>query len=300
MVKKICLSFFLVILFTSAALGILAFSVIQKLCTRKIPKTAYLQNSIHKKNKIITKHSAQPVSFMSSDGIQLHGLFIERPQANRAVVLCHGYHNSKEEMRAFIKLFPNDTILLFDFRAHGESSGTFITIGHHEKHDVLAAVDFLRNQKQITGKIIGFGCSMGAATLLAAQAEEKVFDALILDSSFDALHKQVARVFERKAGLPKMPIMPIAALLFEHIAQVPLHGIWPVQHAKKVQCPTLVIHSQHDAFTPVGCAYKIFSALSTSQKMVYIAPCNGHVKAIEKCREEYFFMVKIFLDSIPT
>jgi alpha/beta superfamily hydrolase len=38
-------------------------------------------------------------------------------------------------------------VLLFDFRSHGDSDGHTISLGRHERLDVLAAVHYLRAQR---------------------------------------------------------------------------------------------------------------------------------------------------------
>ena len=63
-------------------------------------------------------------------------------------------------------------VLLFDFRGHGDSDGHTISLGRHERLDVLAAVHYLRAQRAEQARtVMGLGISMGASALTHAAAE---------------------------------------------------------------------------------------------------------------------------------
>ena len=63
-------------------------------------------------------------------------------------------------------------VLLFDFRGHGDSDGHTVSLGRHERLDVLAAVHYLRPQRAEQARMaMGLGISMGASALTHAAAE---------------------------------------------------------------------------------------------------------------------------------
>src|SRR5579859_2547920 len=85
--------------------------------------------------------NAQEVVFNAQDGIRLSGVLVPNEQAKRIVIICHGFQASKEMMSDCVQaLYDNETIFfLFDFRAHGSSQGSYISLAYHEKKDLYAA-----------------------------------------------------------------------------------------------------------------------------------------------------------------
>lgn len=121
-----------------------AYYVIKKFTKR--PVYSVLRQQEHEKNRelLLKEFKAQPLTFQTIDGITLSGLLLVREQAQRNLLVCHGYRMSKERMSSFATMFPNHNIFLFDYRAHGESQGDYTTIGYNEKKDVLGALSVLK------------------------------------------------------------------------------------------------------------------------------------------------------------
>src|SRR5690606_1705403 len=101
-------------------------------------------------------------------------------------------------------IFQDDTLLLLDFRAHGSSEGSFISLGHHEIKDIKAAYDFLSSDPRTQGlPLYALGVSMGSSSLVQATSIYALpFSGLILDSGFACLERQMKRTFSRFSRLP--------------------------------------------------------------------------------------------------
>jgi pimeloyl-ACP methyl ester carboxylesterase len=77
------------------------------------------------------------------------------------------------------------TVLLFDFRGHGESGGARSTLGLLEKRDVAGAVAYLRDLGGIDGDRIGlYGVGMGAHAAVLAAADLPQVRVLVLDNLY--------------------------------------------------------------------------------------------------------------------
>jgi pimeloyl-ACP methyl ester carboxylesterase len=284
------------------SIGILVFGsyiYYNKLCAslrRKLPspETAALIAQHYK--QIMALPNARTVTFSAHDGPQLHGILITRSQARRIIMLCHGYHRTKESMEPYIKLFPHDTILLFDFRGHGQSCGDLVSIGYYETQDIFAALDFLHHEPA-TQKlpIIGFGVSMGGSSLIAAASKTHDFKALILDSSFASLAHEVAHQLELQ--LPKF-LLPLAQRILESVAGFCLSVMTPARAIKKVRCPILIIHSHDDPFTPVHHAHTLYRASTVPNKQLWIVTGSAHADAFKDYPQEYQERVHAFLKQI--
>src|SRR4029453_18026727 len=97
-------------------------------------------------------------------GSLLHGWFV--PGHHGAVVLMHGLHASRRSQLSRARLLHDAgySVLLFDFQAHGESPGNYITFGYLESRDARAAVDYVRRRLP-EQKVAVIGQSMGGALL---------------------------------------------------------------------------------------------------------------------------------------
>lgn len=73
-----------------------------------------------------------PVQFPSASGATIHGWFIPGKKGAGAIILMHGVRANRLSMldRARFLSHVDYSVLLFDFQAHGESTGQHITFGH--------------------------------------------------------------------------------------------------------------------------------------------------------------------------
>src|SRR5574341_707994 len=110
------------------------------------------------------------VAFPATDGVTLRGRFWARGKT--VVVLAHmlGTDQSSWGDLAGHLAARGYTVLTFDFRGVGESSGRFV-IGHLAR-DTLGAVRFVRRRDPT--KIVLIGASMGGTAALMAAGETPV------------------------------------------------------------------------------------------------------------------------------
>jgi alpha/beta superfamily hydrolase len=79
----------------------------------------------------------------------------------------------------------------FDFSGCGNSQGDWVTLGHKEKDDLKAVIEYLYENKRVSS--IGlWGRSMGAATSVFYESENPgTVNGMVLDSGFANLGKVV-------------------------------------------------------------------------------------------------------------
>ncbi|HDH44034.1 MAG TPA: hypothetical protein ENG66_01320 [Thermococcus sp.] len=84
------------------------------------------------------------ITFKSGD-IKLKGWFI-LGDSNATIVIAHGYGENKAECLDYAEFLHKASynLLLFDFRAHGESEGNWTSNGYYESDDIIAAVNTLK------------------------------------------------------------------------------------------------------------------------------------------------------------
>lgn len=239
-----------------------------------------------------SKYSSNTVQFYTPDGLKISGLLLEPEKANgHAVIICHGIRHDKKSGVRYVQylLTAGYTLLLIDFRNHGESDGDVTTYGYYEKHDLLSAIRYLKERAQITGKIGVLGASMGASIAILAAAECDDISALVLDSPFASLDRICSFGVSRITGLPEMVMrLPLKLayvwlLAFEH-CDVPT--VEPALSAQKLRCPLFLIHGGKDEMIPVDHSKEIYNQ-ATVEKELWIIDDVGHLGVYLKHPDEY-------------
>lgn len=219
----------------------------------------------------------QTVQFETSDGLSLSGWWIPASSrtgrrtrdSDRTVVVCHGLAANKSNQLVLARqLVPGGyNVLIFDFRAHGQSEGQLTTFGARERLDVLAAVRWLRHDRPEQARhVYGVGASMGAAALIAAAAdaspEGQAIEAVAVYGTYDDLGS-LARHLAHNSFLPPLNWLAASVSLPLASAQVGVNlldfrpadliqDIWPR--------PVMVIHGYRDEIIPFEHGQRLYDA----------------------------------------
>ncbi len=154
----------------------------------------------------------ESVDLRTTDGVRLAAWFIpaDRPTAT-AVVVLHGFTGNRlPELAGFVPwLQRHHNVLQFDFRGHGASDGTVVTLGARERADIAAAVEYLRARG--LDRIALFGVSMGAAAAILAAPELPVV-AVVADAPYaQVAHPVASRMRDQGWPLPELGSRAIVA-----------------------------------------------------------------------------------------
>lgn len=280
-----------------STLGVVYY-MIKKFTSR--PIYSAMRQQEHEKNRavLLTKFNAQPITFSALDGVRLSGLLLIRENAKRNLLVCHGYRMSKERLCSFASMFPDDNILLFDYRAHGESDGEYTSIGYNEKKDVLGGFKLLKtHEKTKELPIFAIGISMGAVSLLAAACEFQEVKGLVLDSPFLRLDEQAKRTLQKRYNLPLFPFAAVGRLVFEYIMKFSLAEVDSLVWAEQVKSPIFIIHSMKDDTAPMSDATMIYEKIKT-QKDLWLVHESGHARIFNDCSAEYQQRIHQFFNTI--
>lgn len=236
-----------------------------------------------KRIEFLKNDNVKQVNFLSKDGVGLAGLLIKRSNAIGNILLCHGYQSCKESMIDYVEIFPEYNILLFDFRAHGQSEGKFRTLGCHEYKDVIAAAEFLREQTKQPGAtfsllpqiILGFSMG-GAVALHAVGIDPTICDLLIADSAFSNLKDVMYYAFTLKSGLPYYPFLPVIERVVNFWANCEIAKTRPYESLKNFNKPIFFIHSCVDEVVPPSDSLLMFSCATNEKNKLWIGPKCDH------------------------
>lgn len=138
----------------------------------------------------------QDCHIRSADGLLLHASFFPAKDAERIVVLCHGYKGSSFGDFANIARFLHEhkcSLLFIDQRCCGESEGDFITFGAKEQYDIQEWAWYAAGKNKDRLPIYLYGESMGAAAVLMAAGHRlpEEVRGLIADCGFRSMRGQL-------------------------------------------------------------------------------------------------------------
>lgn len=255
------------------------------------------------RSRLFQRSDISHVYYRSQDGLSLHGYLVQREKPEGNMVLCHGYRSSKEFMYGYIDMFPQFNILLFDFRAHGESEGKVTSIGCHEYKDVLASAYYMKEHlKSEDGRmlpLVVLGISMGAASAIkAASVDKNMSDALIVDSTFADLRSALERGFSLKSGLPHNPFFVVLSAMFQYFGACDISTMDTTAAIEKVTMPTMIIHSCEDNFLELANGLRLYDhVIKAKHKSKWIGPKCRHGHLHDFCPDEYKKEVLKFLHA---
>ena len=243
----------------------------------------------------------EAIQFISADGTILRGWFLPsegRPKG--VIVCCHGVDSTRLAL-----LRPAQTlhragyaVLLFDFRARGESGGEFCTLGYRETDDLLAAVAYAQSRPDCRNLPIGaLGESMGGAVALMAAARNPAIRGVIAESPFARLDHAVACHFQSLLGAGG-PILGVPTRwMGERLIGKNCAEIAPVAEISRIAPrPLLLIADAADLLCPPSETDFLFAAAG-GPKQLWTVPNAGHIGAKTAQPAEYKRRVLAFFDS---
>jgi alpha-beta hydrolase superfamily lysophospholipase len=244
---------------------------------------------------------AEAVEFQSASGATIRGWFIAGQPGQGAIVLMHGVRANRLSMvrRARLLSARGFAVLLFDFQAHGTSTGARITFGHLEGRDAAAAVAFTR--QRAPGERVGvIGSSLGGAAALLAPGGLHV-DAMVLESVYPDIGSATVNRIKAAVGEPlgSMVSKPVAQL-FE-VLMAPILGatsfdLRPIDRMADINAPVLVIGGTRDTSTTPEETTAMF-ARAQPPKYSWLIQGAGHVDAEQYGLEAYHARVFGFLSE---
>jgi len=200
------------------------------------------------------------------------------------VVYLHG--NSSNRMECIeelpVVLGIGATMFSFDFTGSGNSDGDFVSLGHYEKDDLLAVLDYLHNLKTISG-IALWGRSMGAVTALMHASRDPMIQAMILDSAFTDLAKVTEELIDR--GREAGAIMPkfVEFLLFQMVRQsvqkaasFDIEQLRPIDDLKNCMIPAIFLAGDLDTLISPTHSQILFQNYPHPEKHLIIIQNGDH------------------------
>jgi len=226
---------------------------------------------------------------------KLEGWFVEKENHKGVVILFHGYSSNKSGILNYSNEFNKMgySTLMMDFMGSGGSEGYETTIGYKESQDVKEAFDYIKNRFP-NDKITLFAPSMGATAIMKSVSEfDLKADKLIIECPFGSLLKTTRKRFEAM-GLPTFPFAEI--LLFYGGIQSgfnPFNHI-PIEYAKKITVPTLLIYGTKDKRVTQEETDAIFQNLA-GEKTLKLLKKSAHENYLSNSKSEWLNTITKFM-----
>ncbi len=231
----------------------------------------------------------------SDSGSQIATWYTNSPDSVATVVLVHGIHGNRKKLLKRAKLLINEgyAVVLIDLQAHGESPGRLITLGHLERHDVQAAVEFAR-QKNPKHRVGVIGISLGGAS--AVLGSPLKVDAMVLESVFPTIEEAVGDRVQAKLGPLSCLISPLLLCQIQPRLGVSADRLRPIEHIGEVACPLLIASGDRDPHTTIAETRRLFAAASEPKQLVVFQGAR-HQDLLEQNPPLYENEVLTFLDQ---
>jgi pimeloyl-ACP methyl ester carboxylesterase len=203
-----------------------------------------------------------------------------RPETRGTLLFLHGKGGCGAEwmpdtVRA-LRLGFN--VLVPELRGHPPSTGARITYGILETGDMLRLLDLAESRFGVSRRRLGVdGCSMGALVALHFAAATSPA-ALWLQAPFGDMQAMAAHYLHRATSLPAFLFALPVRILIRRIVRtegIDLSEADPLRAARRVTCPTVVVHGEDDDLVPIRFAPRVYEALA-GEKSFWRVPRCGH------------------------
>ena len=238
-----------------------------------------------------TQHSSTPakfniafeeISIPAKNRRQLYGWWIPAQtdciNPLPVIILVHGWNRNLERMLPYIKrLHPKGYHLLaFDSRNHGSSDTDGYSSMLKFAEDIMAAIDFLKDQPCVDHDRIGVtGLSIGGAASIYAAANDHRIKSVIAVGAF-AHPLDVMKPELKKRQIPYFPIVWAFFKYVELRMGASFRNIAPINNIKNARAQILLIHGDADITVPVEQAELLKSAGNPKNIQLWIVPKKGH------------------------
>jgi alpha-beta hydrolase superfamily lysophospholipase len=241
----------------------------------------------------------QTIELNSASGARLTAWVMAPPVRRGAVVVLHGVHANRSDMLGRAELLWRNgyAVLVPDFQAHGESTGTRVTFGYLESRDAASAVRYLR-RRYPTLPVAAIGVSMGGAALALA-AHDAQPDAAVLEAVYPSITEALDNRIAHRAGLLSHVLTPLLLLQLEPRLGIGPDDLRPIDGIKSLHAPVLIISGAADWHTTASQTQALYAA-ANEPKELWLVPGARHVDLLRYDPSAYAEHVLGFLDRSIT
>ncbi|MBQ4270118.1 MAG: alpha/beta hydrolase [Clostridia bacterium] len=189
-------------------------------------------------------------------------------------------------------------VLTIDARAHGESDGTYNTVGFEEHKDLLVWAKFLHEEYGVKSIILHGICIGSSCSLFALTSENcpPYIDGLIAEGMYPNFYESFKNHMTSDYHQPAWPVMPLVrAWMKRYTGHDMRYG--NIDVIDKLQKPLLMIHSKEDRYSLPSEAEKLYAKCPHDKKTIVWFERGAHSKLRPTDPERYDEAVAQFLTT---
>lgn len=197
----------------------------------------------------------EDVYVTSFDGLKLHGRYYHYKDGAPLNIGFHGYRATSVRdfcVGANESLNRGHNLILIDQRGQGKSEGNTITMGVKEHRDVLSWTQYATKRFGDDVKIVIYGVSMGAASVVMATSLQLPpnVKGVIADCPYNAPKDIILSVAKNDMGISKTLAYPFVYLAAKIFGRFDINAITCEQAVKKSKIPVMILHGEDDRYVP--------------------------------------------------
>lgn len=183
----------------------------------------------------------------TEDGFQLKAIWLEPSGASITqgiVVMLDGLGGHKERLLPLAQrlIAEGFRCVAYDLRAHGESGARFSTFGFLDRQDLSLVIDRIESLLEERGEdatpVMGFGISMGAATVIQCMPNDQRLTAGVAAAPYTNFHAGMSHAIGRATrGLIPQWLCSLIISLACWRAKIPIDELSPEESASAIQVP---------------------------------------------------------------
>ncbi len=197
------------------------------------------------------------------------------------IIMLHGWGMDRWMVSLWALSLANEGYRVFmpDLRAHGRSTGEYVTFGMREAADLSALIDYLADTRLVAGELGVLGISMGATTALLAASEDERIRALVAMEPMCRLEDLLPRFVGRR--MEEMRWYLTDARIAEAIGEAePLVGCSLVdidarRWMPEIGIPVLFIHGGEDHLIPAEFSRELHGLAREGSELIVVEDA-GH------------------------
>ena len=241
----------------------------------------------------------QSLELTASDGVLLKGIWLPAKKPAGAILLLHDYGAAPMHMAPVARWAEKRklSILAVSQRAHGESGGTYTSLGLLEASDACLWAAKLRELSGEGCPIILYGSGMGGAAVLRSLGgtlPDNVIAAVAESGypSVKALMKHIIRYEYRMRSFPTLPLLCLFGRMVWHGRAASADSCEILRESK---LPLLLSYGKADAHIPPDMTKAAYEASASPQKKLVECEKAGRGACTLSEPEIYFGELDAFL-----
>ncbi|AHA45251.1 putative phospholipase/carboxylesterase family protein [Acanthamoeba polyphaga mimivirus] len=228
----------------------------------------------HKLSKLTEPENIHHLYLKTPDNILLDTIVIRNTDTNKCIIYFHGNAGNIAMRYNIIKfLFNYASVIVFDYRSFGRSTGSFITMNQQDLSTdaetiwnyVIKNLHYNPNNISLFGESLGCSVAINLAVNISKNFDSKYYPhSLILNSPFYSLSEMVKSIFH-KANLSQFG--SVLSNLFREYQSDKLIPFMN-QYTK-----IIIAHSHNDEIIPFEQGFKLYQLIAnthTNSKFIII------------------------------